>query len=215
MKKQNKSNGQYDDEYIKSKCFWGWDPAKYVKLAEKFITEDHKTALDIGAGEGKNSFFLAEKNLRVTGVEVSIYAINNFVKRMIELKESNWNHDLDIVYSDAKDWMEECPSYDIVVSYGMLHCLSSYEEIKTMVHRFKQKTKQRGLNIICTFLEGEPVPDIQKYLKPYFVKDFQILDLYEDWEILESEVDVIEHMHSTSKVMHKHTVLRLITRKNG
>jgi len=90
MGKNMKSDGQYDLEYKKTRSFWGWEPSKFVKRIEKYSKQNYKTVLDIGAGEGKNSFFLAEKGLRVTAVEVSIYAIKNFVNRMIELKNSNY-----------------------------------------------------------------------------------------------------------------------------
>ena len=206
-------NGQYDTEYKQTDSFWGWEPAKYVKHLNNYLTSNHKNALDIGAGEGKNSFFLGKKGIKVQAVEVSLYAVRNFIKKTIELKEEGLEFDIDILCCDGMEWMKQCPKYDIIVSYGMLHCLSSFKEIKKMVQYYKAKTNKKGLNVICTFLEGEPVPEIQKYLKPFFVKKEDILGLYKDWEILESEVEIIEHMHPTSKVMHKHTVLRMIARK--
>ena len=210
-----RANGQYDSEYKQTDSFWGWNPAKYVKKLEPYLTPNHKLALDIGAGEGKNSFFLSEKGINVHAVEVSLYAIKNLIKKSIELKEEGKEQDIDIFCCDGMEWMSYCPNYDLIVSYGMLHCLQSFNEIKKMIQLYKAKTNSKGLNVICTFLEGEPVPEIQKYLNPFFVKKEDILEIYKDWEILESEVEVIEHMHPTTKVMHKHTVLRMIARKKG
>jgi len=205
--------GQYDTEYKQGPCFWGTAPSKYVKLIEKYLPDGKdKKALDIGAGEGKNSFFLAEKGFDVTANEISLYAIKNFINEYIRRTNEGFAGNINIVLSDAEKWLTSGP-YDLIVSYGMLHCLKSKENIFNMVDNMKKNTNKNGLNIICTFVKGLPVPDIQSYLEPTFLSSEEIKGLYSDWEILDFETDILEHTHPTSKVQHKHSLCRLIAKK--
>ena len=68
---------KYQEEYEQSHCFWGTKPSKYVKLfVEKFGNNlVGKTFLDLGAGEGKNSVFLANYGATVISVDLSKIAL--------------------------------------------------------------------------------------------------------------------------------------------
>jgi ubiquinone/menaquinone biosynthesis C-methylase UbiE len=41
--------------------------------------------------------------------------------------------------------------YDIIIAYGLLHCLTSTQEIRAVVAKLKRATKKNGYNIICVF----------------------------------------------------------------
>lgn len=208
-----KNHGQYNGEYIKCPCFWGTDPAKYVKLIPKYITSGK--ALDLGAGEGKNSFYLASLGFDVTAVEISPYAVKNFIDRLISEEEKSGKditNKMQIVLGDMSKW-QPSQNYDVIVSYGSLHCLASKKIVEDVVHKSKKATKNGGINVVCTFTNDLPVPDIQKYLTPTLLTGKEVKDLYSDWKILEYEVGTTEHSHPTSKTFHKHSVCRLIAKK--
>lgn len=208
-----KNRGQYDIEYKNCSCFWGSEPSKYVKLIPNYISSGR--ALDLGAGEGKNSFYLASLGFKVVAIDVSLYAIRNFINRAI--KESNNKkskvENIDIICADITDW-PIADKFDVVISYGLLHCLNSEKEIALLIKKMKAATKKRGINVICTFTNELGVPKIQDYLNPTFLPKMALKKkYYNDWQILNYESDVIEHKHPTSKKLHKHSVCRMIARK--
>lgn len=208
-----KNYGQYNNEYKSSECFWGEEPAKYVKKVLEYIKTGN--ALDLGAGDGKNSFFLAKNGFKVTAVEISPYAVKNFVNRLIKEEENNAGscvENIDVILSDVTKFIPAI-DYDLVVSYGLLHCLNSEKTISEMIQKMKNCTHKGGLNVICTFTDSLPVPEVQKYLEPTLLPGKNFLEYYKDWETISFEEDIIEHEHPTHKVMHKHSVCRLIAKK--
>ena len=72
--------------------------------------------LDLGCGEGKNAFAFAAAGASVVAVDCSELAIRNgqaaFGSRSI-----NW------VLADSSTFVRTCDEFDIVVMYGLLHCL--------------------------------------------------------------------------------------------
>lgn len=189
------------------------EPSKYVKLIPNYISSGR--VLDLGAGEGKNSFYLASLGFKVVAIDVSLYAIRNFINRAI--KESNNKkskvENIDIICADITDW-PIADKFDVVISYGLLHCLNSEKEIALLIKKMKAATKKRGINVICTFTNELGVPKIQDYLNPTFLPKMVLKKkYYNDWQILNYESDVIEHKHPTSKKLHKHSVCRMIARK--
>lgn len=207
--------GQYDTEYKQTECFWGEDPGKFVKKLLEYERDfNRKTAIDIGAGEGKNSFYLAKLGYEVTAVEVSKYAVKNFVNRIIRETESGNEsaEKINVILCDGRKWITK-EHFDLVVSYGMLHCLPSKQQIVNFINRMREITNPGGYNIIVTFMEGEPVPNIQEYLKPTFLTKGELITFYKDWDILEYEEDVIEHKHPTSDSIHRHSLCRMIAKK--
>lgn len=210
-----KNIGQYDDEYSKCPCFWGLEPSKYVKMIPDYVSSGD--ALDLGAGEGKNSFFLASLGFRVTAVEVSLYAVKNFINQMIKDEEDNKNFpgSIDVVCADVRDIKNLTNrQYDVIVAYGLLHCFKSKEEIGKFLEDIKSITKSGGINVICTFTDELPVPEIQDYLIPTLLGREELKDaFYKDWKIENYEYGVLEHKHPTSDTMHKHSLCRMIARK--
>lgn len=210
-----KNIGQYDDEYSKCPCFWGMEPAKYVKLVPKYFSSG--STLDLGAGEGKNSVYLASLGFKVTAIEVSLYAVRNFIDWLIknEDKSNPVAEKIDVICADVRK-LDELTNkkYDVVVAYGLLHCFKSKDEIADFVKKMKNKTAKGGINVVSTFTDEAPVPEIQDYLVPTLLSKNELKDIfYKDWEILDYEHGFIEHTHPTSRTMHKHSLCRMIARK--
>ncbi len=208
-----KNRGQYDSEYKNCSCFWGSDPSKYVKLIPNYISSGR--VLDLGAGEGKNSFYLASLGFRVVAIDVSLYAIRNFINRAIKESDNKKSkvENIDIIYADITDW-PLADKFDVVISYGLLHCLNSEKEIALLIKKMKVATKKEGINVICTFTNELGIPKIQDYLNPTLLSKTALKKKhYNDWQILNYESDIIEHKHPTFNKLHKHSVCRMIARK--
>ncbi|MGD1836558.1 MAG: methyltransferase domain-containing protein [Nitrososphaeraceae archaeon] len=201
-----KNIGQYDVEYSKCKCFWGESPGKFVLLIKRYLHDG--TILDLGAGEGKNSIYLSQNGFKIIAIECSKFAINNF-KRLLKNKPIQ---DISIICSDVRTF-ETTKKFDCVIAYGLLHCLSNKTDISNLVNKMKKWTKVEGINVIVSFTAEIPIPNVQSYLNPCFIKKHELEKWYKDWEILKMEEEIINELHPTTKIEHQHSVIRLIARK--
>lgn len=212
MPKRDSGKGQYDLEYAACPCFWGKDPAKYVRLfAERYLRESRGRVLDIGAGEGKNSLFLAAMGVDVVAVEVSRLACRNFLERMIEEETSER---VTMINADATqiDGMI-LGQFDAIVSYGYLHCLENEDSARASVEKSQAFTKVGGFNIVSAFTDKLPVPAIQDYLSPTLLDADRVKEWYSNWDIVEYEEDIITESHPTTNEEHCHSLFRMIARK--
>nr|WP_297167034.1 class I SAM-dependent methyltransferase [uncultured Dysgonomonas sp.] len=205
---------KYQIEYEQSSdCFWAKEPAKYVRLfVEKYMQNLRGFhILDLGAGEGKNAVFLANKGANVLGIDISPIALSRFSK------QPNYISAKDNVKIECKDIRKcsfEKESFDLVVAYGIFHCLTSRREIAEYISIAKSWIKKDGYFIIVTFTDEIAPPMLQSYLeRESFLRKGELESLFEDWMILEKENGIITETHPTSKVVHEHSLVRLIAKK--
>src|SRR5439155_15900544 len=86
-------------------------------------------ALDAGCGEGKNALCISADGAEVLAVDVSHEAITNAVRAWGCSKGVTW------VVADIRNMDFARASFDVVVAYGLLHCLASQAEISMMITR--------------------------------------------------------------------------------
>lgn len=210
MSYPDKGQGQYDLEYKACPCFWGLEPGKFVKSVLKQISSGK--VLDLGAGEGKNAIYLAELGFNVTAVEVSSYAIDNFKSRLSKLSDEIKDR-ITIIHKDALalDLNEE---FDLVIAYGLLHCMSSLTKVDLLIDRIKAWTSQGGLTVIVSFNDTLGVPKVQDYLEPTLLPRDYLRRRFSDFTITNYEDDIITETHPTSNIEHNHGVSRIIAIKS-
>jgi 2-polyprenyl-3-methyl-5-hydroxy-6-metoxy-1,4-benzoquinol methylase len=205
---------KYQIEYENSKaCFWQPEPAKYVKL---FVKENQDIipecrVLDLGAGEGKNAVYMASFGADVLAIDISPIALSRFTfQPNYDISKSR----IKTVNQNVLDIEFEENSFDIVIAYGILHCLDSTTEILKMISKIKRWTKLKGFFIGATFTDEMPIPKIQEYLSDEaLLKKGEMQQQFSDWKILFTEDDIITETHPTSKLQHNHSITRIITQK--
>ena len=202
------ADGGYDDGYGSCDCFWGNEPSSLIlKLSSLLDGVPGLNVLDVGAGEGKNAIYMAGLGANVTAIECSSLALRN-AKKMDGSERVNW------MEGDIRSFDLHAESFDVVVAYGLLHCLRNAEEIAGLAEKLQIATKQGGYHVVCTF--NSRYQDFQRAhpgFSPCLLPHLFYEGLYSDWLMLEcTDRDLIE-THPNNGIEHTHSMTRVIARK--
>ncbi len=201
------NRGGYDDGYEAVPCLWGTEPGSLVQMVLSMPEFGWtRRVLDIGCGEGKNAAAFARSGCQVDAVDCSPAAIANG-KRTFTDAPIKW------LCEDARTFPCEANSYDIVVGYGVFHCLSNNIEVDQLVDRLRQTTRRGGLNIVCTFNDRSHDLSAHPGFAPLLLPHQWYVDRYLGWELLHSsDADLIE-THPHNLIRHHHSLTRIIARR--
>jgi cyclopropane fatty-acyl-phospholipid synthase-like methyltransferase len=165
--------------------------------------------LDLGCGEGKNAAFLANLGCIVEAWDISSAALDNAQAMWPDIPIS-WNE------RDATDISAEHRTFDLVIAYGLFHCLSR-DLIPSTIANIKRVTAPGGYNIaVCyndrthaNFDEAHPAFQPTRLPHEIYVRS------YSDWEIIAASDEDLTEQHPTNMVDHTHSMTRLLARKIG
>lgn len=147
---------------------------EYVSLIPK------GPVLDLGIGNGRNAFFLAQKGFEVLGVDISEDSVNKCNKKAQELKLP-----VKAVRADVTDLKIQENTYAcIVCSYVLLFLRRS--EALLLIKRIKHGLMPHGIAFIKTFTVKDPLfnklrnrglPEVEKntFFSPKFQSYFFFL----------------------------------------
>lgn len=201
-------DGGYEDGYKATPCFWGSAPASLVRLflARQDVSQ-HKV-LDLGCGEGKNAHAFALNGARVDAVDCSSKAIEN---GRIAFPSSNISWHI----ADARSWEGEDDSYDVIISYGVLHCMRNEADAAALISNMSKMTKCGGYNIICTFNDRRHDLTAHPGFSPLLAGHGWYLGQYAGWQITDASDSDLFETHPHNQIPHYHSMTRLIARKTG
>lgn len=194
------------EDYFKddSTFLFGGNPNKTI-VDYEHLFDKKWNILDVGCGDGKNSFYLAKQGFEnIDAFDISETAIAK-IERLCQIEKVNINTKISTV-SDF-DFNKQ---YDLVLSFGVYHFMAK-EDWKSFVERSKENTNVGGIHIIQLFNDNiAPTPDIEPYAIG-MAKDGEIKELYNDWEIIEylsysfndEHPGVPLHQHASNKLVAK------------
>ena len=133
------------------------DMIRYDNI-RKLIPDKSLCILDLGCGDGFLSFFLAQKQHRITSLDISQNRLDKF-------KQVSEKFNIKRVLGDVKNTGLPSQFFDIVVSSEVLEHIEGYEEVIREAWRL---LKKNGLFII-TVPNNEPTKIITC---PYCLKSF-------------------------------------------
>jgi tellurite methyltransferase len=203
-----RSDGGYDDGYSRCPCFWGKSAGSLVKryLSANTISRGLRV-LDLGSGEGKNAFAFADAGASVVAVDCSALALANG-QREFSAAKIEW------VLSDAETYLRECESFEVIVMYGLLHCLPSVAAISSVVEMAICKTSSHGHHIVATFNDGPHDLSAHPGFVPTLAPHDFYMNQYRDHHILAESNELIHETHPHNWIPHFHSLTRLIARKS-
>jgi tellurite methyltransferase len=201
-------NGGYDDGYQRCPCFWGDEPGSLVKeLCDLIGSVRGCAVLDAGCGEGKNAAFLAAGGAVIDAVDISVFAIENGRRHFGDHPNIEWQ------LGDIREIELSNNRYDVVVAYGLLHCLSSASEVREVIGRLQRATRSFGYNVICAFNDRRQELHAHPGFSPTLLSHADYMAVYASWEMLkESDSDLTER-HPHNNVEHTHSMTRILARK--
>ncbi|GEO80458.1 class I SAM-dependent methyltransferase [Pararhodospirillum oryzae] len=164
--------------------------------------------LDLGCGEGKNANAFTQAGARVVAVDCSNKAIGNgrvaFPTARIE-----WH--LADAQSFASSQLDSV--YDVVIAYGLLHCMERESDATSLVHEIKRITKPGGTAIVVAFNDRSHDLSAHPGFAPLLLPHSWFLEAFDDWEIKTATDTVLYEAHPHNEIHHHHSLTRMIVRK--
>lgn len=203
--RNNQERGGYDDGYAACPCFWGREPGLLVRsfLGQRSVTG--LRVLDLGCGEGKNAVAFANAGASVVAVDCSALALRNG-KATFGAARIEWRH------ADCLSYLAECRDFDVIVMYGLLHCMRSVNEIKDVIVEAARATKIGGYHLLVTFNDGPHDLSAHPSFKPTLAPHAFYIQQYEMHAIISVENAVIHETHPHNHIAHFHSLTRLVAR---
>ena len=201
-------DGGYDQGYLSCPCFWEDAPGSLVlKLDQLLNYTSHLSVLDIGCGEGKNAVFFARKGALVTALDISEAALNNARKSWPDYNNVDW------LCTDIRSAGLQHDNYDVVIAYGLFHCLGNSEEICREISKMQLATKIGGYNLLCAFNDRHQDLSAHPGFFPTLMPHEFYKSAYSGWDLIYiSDLDLHE-THPHNNIPHSHALTRLIARK--
>ena len=204
----------FNNFYSKTEKYFSAQYSDGLEAAIKKYSIAPCKALDIGAGEGRNSLYLAEIGFDVIAVEPSDVGAK-------KIMQQSKKRDLDIcVYQeDFLSVARDISNVGFAVSLTALEHME-YNYMLQAVSMIKQSMQPGGYIYIVAFTEDDPgfkkdiknASECSMFIQHYF-KNGELCRLFSDYEILEYSEYMKED--STHGPLHYHGKAKLIAKKTN
>jgi 2-polyprenyl-3-methyl-5-hydroxy-6-metoxy-1,4-benzoquinol methylase len=200
------TKGGYDDGYEAVTGFWGTTPGSLVRgyLATHEVIG--LRVLDVGAGEGKNAAAFARAGATVVAVECSATAIRNG-KKLFPNDPITWTR------RDALEMDYPKSSFDIVVSYGLTHCLPSETLARKMVSDLQDALVPGGSFILVSFNSGSHDLSAHPGFQPLLLDHAWFIAMFNGWRFDSLSDSILSETHPHNNIPHHHSLTRLTATK--
>jgi tellurite methyltransferase len=141
----------------------------------------HGKVLDLGAGDGRHSLYLAALGFEVTAVDISEAGLEK-----LQQFATKQNLKIKTKLIDLNSWSID-DKYDIIIAIATLQHLR-YESALRLLNEMKVQTKNNGVNAITVFTKtgDRYLIDITEDPGAFYVEDNWLKEFYGDWNIIKS-----------------------------
>lgn len=201
---------QLQQIYLQEGYYWGKEPNKLAQSVLEYFSKDQiqgKKAVDLGAGEGRDSAFFAKQGFDVVAMDFAPAGLAK-AKRLAE----EMGTAIRIMEGDLNHFVFAHP-VDLVYSIGTLQYIHPSNRVQQFQH-FKENTLPGGLNVLFAFIEHPDLgiaPDWGK--NEYLYKRDELQSYYSDWKTLFTEEFIFDC--TSSGIPHHHASRILISKKSS
>jgi SAM-dependent methyltransferase len=199
--------GPYDRLYACRDLLWPAEPGRMVRRAHAISVPGR--ALDAGCGDGKNAAFLIERDWSVDAFDVSSLATDACRRRLGVVSKS----------PRLRLWQADCRSavlvpadYDMVISYGLYHCLNDVD-LHSTHYRLARSLKPGGLFVCATLNDNLPLPRDHGTDSLTLRAEHHLRGLFTGWDEIQFEIGTIEEDHLPLVARHHHSLTWAIYRR--
>ncbi|RWO94081.1 MAG: class I SAM-dependent methyltransferase [Mesorhizobium sp.] len=195
-------DGGYDQGYRVVENFWGTAPASLVAAFLRTQNPAGFRVLDVGAGEGKNSAAFTSAGACVDALECSAAAIQNG-RKLFPGEHINW------IQADAMEHAYPSCSYDIIICYGLIHCLPTEAAARDLILRLQNSLKRAGTIFVVAFNNGSHDLSAHPGFKPLLLSHDWFIQQFGGWRIDVASDSILFETHPHNKIPHHHSLTRL------
>jgi SAM-dependent methyltransferase len=199
----------YDALYAASpqQILWADTPGRLVARLPHYRSGG--SVLDAGCGDGKNALFLETVGFDVTGFDASPLALaglrNRFARRG---RRANGRY----FVANAESW-PVVERYDIVISYGLYHCLPKHSRPGVQARLFRA-VRPGGLIVFATLTNHLPLPPEHGTYGISLATPSEVDELFAEFQVHESFHGTIEEEHRPTIGPHRHSVVWIIAQRS-
>lgn len=200
---------RFDDRervYGHEEYYWGTEPNEMAERAVELAPEtDSVTAIDVGAGEGRDAVYFAEQGWDVYAMDVSPNGLAK-AERLADRRGVT----IRPLEADAND--AALPgAVDVVYSAGTLQYVRPENRARQFAH-FRERTAPGGLHALFAFVDHPEIPTPPDWTaNEHFYDPGELRGYYEDWKLLEAEELVFDD--DSGGEPHRHAAETLFARK--
>lgn len=136
------------EKYGKNKSYWGNQPDKDLLSAIKKALRG--VALDIGAGQGRNSLLLVKNGFNVEAIDTIDVGLKQL--KALARKEKK---PIKIINKDIREAKFSKNKYSIVVAINSLHFIK-FTELEQVINKIYQSLKPEGIFYLTVFSSKDP-----------------------------------------------------------
>jgi tellurite methyltransferase len=199
----------FNTSYEENKDFYRWLQPSDIIVSLANLLEWKKNIADIGAGEGRNAIYLAQRWHTVTAIDTAkawlekleIYTLQNKLQ-------------IQCMCNDIEDFLDTEKIYDVLVCNQVLHCLQ-HEKIPNIIQKMQERTQKNWYNAIGSFIApDEATKNILIERWQHLFREQELLEYYKDWKVsLYKEERWPEETHGEKP--HRHYIVTLLAQKNN
>ena len=203
----------WDTRFRNEGMVWGAEPSRTAVYAlEAFRKAGGRTVLVPGSGYGRNTRLFSQAGMKVTGVEISEYAV--------QLAKE---HDPETIFHNASviDMTDLDVIYDTIYCFNVLHLFGEADRTQ-FLSQCSDRLRNGGLAFFTVFSENEPTFGKGPETEPntfesrpgravhYFTED-DLLARFEGFEALET--GSMEDPENHGEGPHTHVLRYILVRK--
>lgn len=177
-------NGSYENEYKTSLSYWGDKPSSAIEKYKDVFVQG--TVLDIGAGDGRNTLYLAQTGFTVNALDLSKTGLKNLMTKAERAGTAS------LISTTVADFVTYTPDkqYDNVITNFTIHFIGS-TNIMPFIAKMMHATKPGGINLIDDFTQNGP---LAKSISENYLTQALLISLYNDagWTILSTELRAVK-----------------------